>query len=114
MNQGGSLTLEQAQALAAQAAAAYVAAAREAKEKPSDATRAAADEAMQRLRVAQYDVARIAGARGVYPLRREDTLAMVAARFYGQANRWPAIFEANRHVLANPDQVLPGITVVVP
>ena len=114
VDQGGTLTLEQAQALASQAAASYVAAAREAKERPSDATRDAAEEAMAGLRAAQYDVARLIGARGVYPLRKADTLAAVATRFYGQGNRWTAIFDANRHVLASPDQVLPGITVVVP
>ena len=109
-----TLALDKAQGISAEAAKAYVAAAREAREKPSAATRTAAKAASQSLRAAQYDVARITGARGIYTLRKEDTLAIVAARFYGDGNRWPTIFEANKGVLGNPDQVLPGLTVVVP
>ena len=41
-------------------------------------------------------------------------LGIVAGRFYGTGKRWPDVFEANRHVLANPDALVPGITLVVP
>ena len=54
------------------------------------------------------------GAQGVYRLRGEDTLGMVAGRFYGKGNRWTTIYEANRHVLDNPDRLVAGITLVVP
>jgi len=39
---------------------------------------------------------------------------MVAGRFYGKGNRWTTIYEANRHVLDNPDRLVAGITLVVP
>jgi len=45
-------------------------------------------------------------AQGVYRLRAEDTLGVVAARFYGSSKRWPVVFEANRHILANPDALV--------
>jgi len=111
---GGTLSADDLRARAAEAAAAYVAAAREAKERPTEANRAAARDAAARLRAAQTDVARVLGAQGLYPMRRDDTLGVVASRFYGSGNRWPAIFEANKHVIANPDQVLPGMTLIVP
>jgi nucleoid-associated protein YgaU len=111
---GGTKTIEQARARAAEAGAAFAAATEQARRQPSDETRAALGEATTVLSQAQYDVAVAIDARGVYRTRADDTLAMVAGRFYGVGNKWTAIHEANQHVLANPDRVLPGMTLVVP
>ena len=62
----------------------------------------------------QLLVASATGAVGLYQLRPEDTLAMVALRFYGDGNQWPALYRANDHVLENPDQVIPGLTLILP
>lgn len=112
--EGGTRTVEQARARAAEAGAAFVAATEQARRQPSDESKAALGEAGAALQQAQYDVAVAIDARGVYRTRADDTLAMVAGRFYGVGNRWPAIHEANQHVLANPDRVLSGMTLVVP
>jgi nucleoid-associated protein YgaU len=112
---GGSLSVEQAKAEAANAGREYVAAVTEARRQRADTAAAeAAKAAAERLRAAQLTVAVATGAQGVYRLRGEDTLGMVAGRFYGKGNRWTAIYEANRHVLDDPDRLVAGITLVVP
>lgn len=111
---GGTKTADQARARATEAGAAFVAAYDQNRRQPSDATRAVLRDAGTALQQAQYDVAVTTDARGVYRTREEDTLGMIAGRFYGTGNRWPAIYEANQHVLANPDRTLPGMTLVVP
>lgn len=35
-------------------------------------------------------------------------------RYYGNANLWPRIVEANTHLLDNPGQILPRMTLVLP
>ncbi len=50
----------------------------------------------------------------LYTLQSGETLGDVARRYYGDANRWPAIYQANQHVIENPDRVVPGLTVILP
>ena len=68
----------------------------------------------QALNAKQMLYASVSGARGVYHVRAGDTLAQIAQRMYGDGNQWAIIFEANRHVLDNPDYVVHGFSVVVP
>jgi LysM repeat protein len=37
-----------------------------------------------------------------------DTLSKIAKQYYGNANKYQAIFEANRPLLAHPDKIYPG------
>lgn len=53
------------------------------------------------------------GAR-TYTVEAGDTLSHIAQRFYGSANRWPAIFEANRGTLSDPDRIHPGQVLRIP
>jgi nucleoid-associated protein YgaU len=62
----------------------------------------------------QLRLAGAIGARGVYRIRSEDTLARVAARQYGESGRWSKIYQANRHVLENADQLRTDVTLVIP
>ena len=39
---------------------------------------------------------------------RCDTLSAIAKKFYGNANKYPVIFEANKPMLSNPDKIYPG------
>jgi nucleoid-associated protein YgaU len=66
------------------------------------------------LHRSQYLVARTDNARTVYRLRPGDTLPQVAWLFYGDSEQWARIFDANRHVLDDPAQVQPGLTLVIP
>ena len=45
---------------------------------------------------------------------RGDTLSAIAKKFYGDANKYPAIFEANRPMLAHPDKIYPGQKLRIP
>lgn len=71
------------------------------------------DELVEELERDQRLVARALDAN-LYRVRRGDTLASIAGRFYGSSQRWQELHEANRHVLENPDLVWPGLTLVVP
>lgn len=50
----------------------------------------------------------------LYRVRRGESLAGIAARFYGDANRWQRIHEANAHVLEDPDRVRAGMLLLLP
>ena len=43
-----------------------------------------------------------------------DTLGKIAKHYYGNAMKYPAIFEANRDILKNPDVIHPGQELVIP
>lgn len=43
-----------------------------------------------------------------------DTLSKIAKHYYGNANDWPRIFEANRDRLDNPDRIFPGQELRIP
>jgi 5'-nucleotidase len=52
---------------------------------------------------------------GTYTVQPGDTLSGIAARVYGDANRWPAIYDANRSVIgANPSLIVPGQVLKLP
>ncbi|MCU0833885.1 MAG: LysM peptidoglycan-binding domain-containing protein [Chromatiaceae bacterium] len=109
--EGGTLTAEQAKADAATAAEALAAALRQGSgSKRTQAVGAAED----RLHQAQVLVARATGAGGVYRIRPQDSLAAVAKRFYGDGKLWTRLNQANRHVIDNPDRLIPGLTLVIP
>jgi len=43
-----------------------------------------------------------------------DTLSKIAKAAYGDANKYPAIFEANKPMLSNPDKIYPGQVLRIP
>ena len=49
-----------------------------------------------------------------YTVKSGDTLSHIAKEFYGSANKWNAIFEANRDQLDDPDKIKPGQVLNVP
>jgi phage tail protein X len=49
-----------------------------------------------------------------YLIQRGDTLSHIARRYYGNAARWPQLFEANREVIQDPDRIFPGQKIRVP
>jgi chromosome segregation ATPase len=112
--EGGSVTVEQARSGAAAAARELTEALQAAAGSNSPEARSAVREAEHRLHRSQFFVARIVNARGVYRVRPLDSLAVISQRFYGDANLWSGIYEANAHVLENPDRLIPGMTLVIP
>jgi nucleoid-associated protein YgaU len=49
-----------------------------------------------------------------YTVVAGDSLSKIAKRFYGDANQWRRIFEANRDKISNPDLIHPGQVLRVP
>ncbi|MGH1490400.1 MAG: peptidoglycan-binding protein LysM [Acidimicrobiales bacterium] len=43
-----------------------------------------------------------------------DTLSGIAKKFYGNAGKYPVIFEANRPMLTDPDLIYPGQVLRIP
>lgn len=43
-----------------------------------------------------------------------DTLSAIAKQFYGNANAYMAIFEANKPMLSHPDKIYPGQVLRIP
>ncbi len=43
-----------------------------------------------------------------------DTLSKIAKQFYGDANKYPVIFEANKPMLSHPDKIYPGQVLRIP
>lgn len=49
-----------------------------------------------------------------YVVQRGDTLSSISRRFYGTPGKWRRILEANRSVLSDPNQIRPGMELVIP
>lgn len=45
---------------------------------------------------------------------RGDTLSAIAKKYYGNANKYPVIFEANQPMLTHPDKIYPGQKLRIP
>ncbi|MEO8103312.1 MAG: peptidoglycan-binding protein LysM [Betaproteobacteria bacterium] len=43
-----------------------------------------------------------------------DNLSKIAKKFYGDANKYPVIFEANKPMLTHPDKIYPGQKLRIP
>lgn len=51
---------------------------------------------------------------GTYTVQSGDTLSKIAKRFYGNANAYQKIFEANRDQLSDPDRIQVGQVLKLP
>ncbi|MEP6559390.1 MAG: peptidoglycan-binding protein LysM [Burkholderiales bacterium] len=49
-----------------------------------------------------------------YTVVKGDTLSKIAKDFYGNANAYQQIFEANRPMLSHPDKIYPGQNLRIP
>jgi nucleoid-associated protein YgaU len=49
-----------------------------------------------------------------YTVAAGDSLSKIAKHFYGDANKYMKIFEANKDQLKNPDLIKPGQTLRIP
>jgi nucleoid-associated protein YgaU len=55
-----------------------------------------------------------AAAPRVYEVVAGDSLSKIAKRFYGDASKYPKIFEANRDQVKDPDLIQPGQKLKIP
>jgi nucleoid-associated protein YgaU len=49
-----------------------------------------------------------------YTVQSGDSLSKIAKHVYGDANKWHAIFDANRDKIRNPDLIQPGQVLTLP
>jgi nucleoid-associated protein YgaU len=49
-----------------------------------------------------------------YTVQAGDSLSKISKRFYGNANQYMKLFEANRDQLSNPNEIKPGQQLVIP
>ena len=49
-----------------------------------------------------------------YTVVKGDTLSKISKEFYGNPNKYQAIFEANRPMLSHPDKIYPGQVLRIP
>lgn len=49
-----------------------------------------------------------------YTVKSGDTLSAIAKAHYGNANKYPLIFEANKPMLKDPDKIYPGQVLRIP
>jgi nucleoid-associated protein YgaU len=59
-------------------------------------------------------VAQPADASQYHTVAKGDTLSAIAKKFYGNANAYPKIFEANQPMLKHPDKIYPGQLLRIP
>jgi len=50
----------------------------------------------------------------MYIVQSGDSLSKIAKKFYGNANSWKKIFDANRDLVKNPDVIQPGWQLQIP
>jgi len=49
-----------------------------------------------------------------YTVQPGDSLSKISKEYYGSANQYMKIFEANRDKLTDPDKIKPGMELVIP
>jgi nucleoid-associated protein YgaU len=49
-----------------------------------------------------------------YIVKKGDTLSKIALEYYGDANLYPQIFEANRDILKDPNKIRVGQKLRIP
>ena len=54
------------------------------------------------------------GSSRTYVVVRGDSLSKIAKREYGDANKWPTIYEANKDLVKDPDLIYPGQELKIP
>ncbi len=62
----------------------------------------------------RIEVAEPAPEAKMYEVKSGDTLSKIAKEFYGDAMKYPHIFDANKPMLADPDKIYPGQILRIP
>ncbi|MGB0890860.1 MAG: peptidoglycan-binding protein LysM [Flavobacteriaceae bacterium] len=66
------------------------------------------------LTVAEVEVVEEAAMAQFHTVERGDTLGKIAKEYYGNAMKYPVIFEANKPMLTHPDKIYPGQVLRIP
>ena len=49
-----------------------------------------------------------------YTIKSGDSLSKIAKQFYGNANEWQKIYNANRDKIKDPNLIYPGQKIIIP
>jgi nucleoid-associated protein YgaU len=49
-----------------------------------------------------------------YTIQSGDSLSKIAKQFYGNANDWQRIYQANKDKIKDPDMIYPGQKIIIP
>ena len=55
-----------------------------------------------------------AAAQRTYTIKSGDSLSKIAKQYYGDAQEWQKIYQANKDKIKNPDLIHPGQTIIIP
>ena len=66
------------------------------------------------LTVAEIEVIEEAEIAQFHTVESGDTLGKIAKTYYGNAMKYPVIFEANKPMLSHPDKIYPGQVLRIP
>jgi nucleoid-associated protein YgaU len=66
------------------------------------------------MSVAELEVIEEAAMAQFHTVASGDTLGKIAKEFYGNAMKYPVIFEANKPMLSHPDKIYPGQVLRIP
>ena len=47
-------------------------------------------------------------------VRKGETLSEISRKYYGSANKWQKILDANRNVISNANKLRPGTKLIIP
>ena len=50
----------------------------------------------------------------IHEVKSGDSLSKIAKQEYGDANKWPQIFDANKDILKDPNKIFPGQKLKIP
>ena len=66
------------------------------------------------VKIAASQAAAVEDGTQYYVIKSGDTLSAIAQQFYGNANKYPKIFEANREVIKDANLIFPGQKIRIP
>ena len=66
------------------------------------------------MTVAEVEVIEEAAMAQFHTVERGDSLSKIAKEYYGDAMKYPVIFEANKPMLTHPDKIYPGQVLRIP
>jgi LysM repeat protein len=49
-----------------------------------------------------------------YIVKKGDTLSGIARKAYGEGASWKTVYDANRHILTSPNDLRPGMELIIP
>jgi nucleoid-associated protein YgaU len=63
---------------------------------------------------AQYEQDEKIKTQKFHIVRKNQTLSAISQKYYGSANKWKKIFDANRDLIKNANKLQPGMKLIIP